>query len=117
MKIWKWEALREVVPEMPERVSKMSTVPIVWATFGIFSAGAIQMISCRDWWPRMKPGYITMTRRQNNSQWSGGIVAHPVPKNPSAKIRWKILSSIFWDQDGILFVDYLPKDQTINAEY
>ena len=24
---------------------------------------------------------------------------------------------IFWDQDGILLVDYLPKGQTINAEY
>jgi hypothetical protein len=32
----------------------------------------IQMNSCRDWWPWMKPGYITMTRRQSNNQWSGG---------------------------------------------
>jgi len=23
----------------------------------------------------------------------------------------------FWDQDGILLIDYLPKGQTINAEY
>ena len=30
--------------------------------------GAIQMISCRDWWPWTKPGYITMTRRQRNNQ-------------------------------------------------
>jgi len=29
----------------------------------------------------------------------------------------KVLASIFWDQDGILLIDYLPKDQTINAEY
>jgi len=29
----------------------------------------------------------------------------------------KILASIFWDQDGILPIGYLPKDQTINAEY
>jgi len=27
-----------------------------------------------------KPGYITMTRRQNNNQWSGGITDHPAPK-------------------------------------
>ena len=49
------------------------------------------MISCRDWWPWMKPGYITMTRRQNSNQWSGGIVAHPAPpqKISDAKIRWK----------------------------
>jgi hypothetical protein len=24
---------------------------------------------------------------------------------------------IFWDQDGVLLIDYLPKDQTIKAEY
>jgi len=29
----------------------------------------------------------------------------------------KVLTSIFWDQDGILLIDYLPKSQTINAEY
>jgi len=39
-------------------------------------------------------------------------------KIPSAKIRWKVLpASIFWDQDGILLIDYLPKGQNINAEY
>jgi len=29
----------------------------------------------------------------------------------------KFLASIFWDQDGILLIDYLPKGHTINAEY
>ena len=32
------EALRKVGPEMHERGSVTSTVPVVWATFGIFSA-------------------------------------------------------------------------------
>ena len=64
-----------------------------------------------------KPGYITMTQRQSNSQWSGSIVAHPAPKILSVKICWKIIASIFWDQDGILLIDYLPKGQTINVEY
>jgi len=44
----------------------------------------------RDWWPWTKPGYIAMTRRQSNNEWSGGIAAHPAPKIPSAKIRWNI---------------------------
>jgi len=41
------------------------------------------------------------------------------PQNiPSAKIRWKISGlDFFWDQDGILLIEYLPKGQTINAEY
>ena len=45
------------------------------------------MISCRDcdWWPWTKLGYITMTRRQRNNQWSGGKAVHPAPKNS----EWK----------------------------
>jgi hypothetical protein len=29
----------------------------------------------------------------------------------------EVLASIFWDQDGILLIHYLPKGQTSNAEY
>jgi hypothetical protein len=29
--------------------------------------------------PWKKLGYITMTRKQNNNQWSGGIADHPTP--------------------------------------
>jgi hypothetical protein len=37
---------------------------------------------------------------------------------PSAKIRWKISRhDFFWDQDGILLIDYLPKGQIISAKY
>ena len=59
-----------------------------------------------------------MTRRQSNNQWSGGIAAHPARKKFRVqKSAGKVLTSIFWDQDGILFIDYLPKGHTINAEY
>jgi hypothetical protein len=37
----------------------------------------------------MKPGYITMTRRQSNNHWSGGMAAHHAPKFSGAKICWK----------------------------
>jgi len=33
------------------------------------------------------------------------------------KSAGKFLASIFWHQDGILLIDYLPKGQTINAAY
>jgi len=76
------------------------------------------MISCRNWWPWTKPGYIAITRRQSNNQWSRGIVAHPAPKKFRVqKSAGKVLASVFWDQDSILPIDYLPKGQTINAEY
>jgi len=52
----------------------------IWNFFG-----AIQRIFCRDWWPWTKPGYITMTRRQSNNQYSGDIAAHPTPKNSECK--------------------------------
>jgi len=29
----------------------------------------------------------------------------------------KVFASIFWGQDGILLIDYLPKGQNLNAEY
>ena len=84
--------------------------------WNIFSM--IQMIFCHDWWPWTKPGYINMTRRQSNNQWSGGIAAHPTPKNSECKYPLEKFSPrFFWDQDGILLVYYLPKGQTINVEY
>ena len=33
------------------------------------------------------------------------------------KSTGKVLASIFWGQDGIVLIDYLPNGQTINAEY
>ena len=62
-----------------------------------------------------------MIRRQSKIQWNGGIAAHVAPPSPQnfrvQKPAGKVLASIFWDQDGILLNDYLPKGQTINAEY
>ena len=60
-----------------------------------------------------------MTRRQSNNQWICGIAAHPTcPKKFQVqKSSGRVLASIFCDQDGILLIDYLPKGQTINAEY
>ena len=120
MKIWtcRREVLREVSPEMPERGSKTSPVPVVGATFGIFSARSKWFHVGRDWWPWTKPDCFSVTRRQSNKQWSGGIAAHPAPKNSECKSPLeKISSRFFWDQDGILLIYYLPKSQTINAEY
>jgi hypothetical protein len=47
--------------------------------------------------------------RHNNSP--------PKKKFRVQKSAGKFLASIFWDQDGILLVYYLSKDQTINAKY
>jgi len=62
-----------------------------------------------------------MFRRESNNQWNGDIAAHSTPPPPK-KIRvqkstGKFFVWFFWDQDGILPIDYLPKVQTINAEF
>ena len=41
----------------------------------------------------------------------------PPKKFRVQKYAGKVLTSIFWDQDDILLIDYLPKGQTINVEY
>jgi len=84
MKIWtcgnspwsgSWNAWTRI-----KNVNGASRLSKVWNFFG-----PIQMISSRDWWTWKKPGYITMTRRQGNNQWSGGIAAHPRPKKSECK--------------------------------
>jgi len=79
---------------------------------------AIQMISCLDWWPQTKPGYITMTRRQSSNQWSGGIAAYPAPqKIPSAKIRWENCRLDFLGSTRHPPHWLSPESQTINVEH
>ena len=54
--------------------------------------------------------------KQQSVEWRHS--GSPRPKNFRVqKSTRKVLASIFWDKDGILLIDYLPKGQTINAEY
>jgi len=54
--------------------------------------------------------------KQQSMEWRHN--SSPCPKKFRVqKSARKFLASMFWDQDGILLIDYLPKDQTINAEY
>jgi len=54
--------------------------------------------------------------KQQSMEWrhSG---SHRPKKFRVQKSAGKVLASIFWDQDGILLIDYIPKGQTINAEF
>ena len=61
---------------------------------------------------------ITTIRRPNNSQWSSCTGAYTATKNSECKNPLENISPrFFWDQEGILLIDYLPKGQTINGEY
>jgi len=54
--------------------------------------------------------------KQQSMEWRHSGSPHP-KKFRVQKFAGKVLASIFWDQDGILLIDYLPKGQAINAEY
>jgi len=79
---------------------------------------SIQMIFCRARLVTMDDTWLYHYDPETKQQsMGGGIAAHPTPKFRVQKSAGKVLASIFWDQDGILPIDYLPKGQTINAEY
>ena len=53
--------------------------------------------------------------KQQSMERRHSVSPHP-KKFRMQKSAGKVFASIFWDHDGILLTDYLPKDQTINAE-
>ena len=54
--------------------------------------------------------------KQQSMEWRHSGSPRP-PKFRVQKSAGKFPASIFWDQDDILLINYLPKGQTINAEY
>ena len=54
--------------------------------------------------------------KQQSMEWRHSGSPRP-QKFRVQKSAGKVLASIFWDQDGIRLIDYLPKGQTINADY
>jgi len=54
--------------------------------------------------------------KQQSMEWRHSGSPHP-KKFSVQKYAGKVLALIFWNQDVILLIDYLPKGQTINMEY
>ena len=53
---------------------------------------------------------------RQSAEWAAAGQSHPKrPKTQTSEGR--VLTSIFWDVQGILFIDYLKKGRTINTEY
>ena len=84
MKIWTWGSSPQSGSwNAWTRIKNVNGASCLSNFWNFFSA--IKMISCYNWWPWTKRGYITMTRRQSNNHWSGSIAAHPAPKNSKCK--------------------------------
>ena len=108
------EALCEVGPEMPERILKTSMVSVIWANFGILLAGSKWFpVAIGDHgqnlvislWPRVKA---------TSMEWRHSSSPHP-KKFRVQKSVGKVLALIFWDQDSILLIDYVPNGQTTRS--
>jgi len=111
------EVLREVGPEMPEHGSKTSTVPVIWANLEFFWCDPNDFLSRLVTMDETWLYHYDPETKQQSMEWRHSGSPRSPQKILSAKFRGKVLASIFWDQDGILLTDYLPKCQTINAEY
>jgi len=60
--------------------------------------------------------HYDLETKQQSMEWKRS--GSPRPKKFRVqKSAAKVLVSIFLYQDGIILIDYLPKGQTINAEY
>ena len=83
------------------------------------SFGAIQIISCRARLMTMDETWLDHydpETKQHSMEWRHS--GSPRPKKFRVqKSAGIVLASNFWDQDGILFIYYLLKGRTINAEY
>lgn len=60
--------------------------------------------------------YFTPESNRQSASWTASD--EPRPQRPKTQqSAGKVMASVFWDAQGILFIDYLQKGQTINSEY
>ncbi|GBP04819.1 Mariner Mos1 transposase [Eumeta japonica] len=66
----------------------------------------------------MKPGFVNTVRNlnQESMQWTKKG-ERPPKKFKVQKSASKLMATIFWDSEGVLLIDYLPKGTTMNGQY
>jgi len=60
--------------------------------------------------------HYTPESKQQSKQWTEASCSAP-KKTRSVPSAGKVMASVFWDAEGILFIDYLEKGKTITREY
>lgn len=75
-----------------------------------------------DFWSRLittdetwLPFYLPESKEQSK-QWCG-IGDHAPLKAKTVPSAGQVMATVFWDCDGIIFIDYLKKGETINSAY
>lgn len=60
--------------------------------------------------------YYTPESKRQSAEWTA--VDEPNPKRAKTQqSAGKVMASVFWDANGIIFIDYLQKGTTINSDY
>lgn len=54
--------------------------------------------------------------KQQSKQWRKKDQEPPIKPRQVPSVE-KAMITVFWDCDGIILIDYLPQERTINAEY
>jgi len=60
--------------------------------------------------------HYTPEPKQQSKQWTEASCSAPKTTR-SVPSAGKVMASVFWDAEGILFIDYLVKGKTITGEY
>jgi histone-lysine N-methyltransferase SETMAR len=60
--------------------------------------------------------HYTPESKQQSKQWTEASCSAP-KKTRSVPSAGKVMASVLWDAEGILFIDYLEKGKTITGEY
>jgi hypothetical protein len=60
--------------------------------------------------------HYTPESKQQSKQWTEARCSVPKKKR-SVPSAGKVMASVFWDAEGISFIDYVEKGKTITREY
>jgi len=60
--------------------------------------------------------HCTSESKQQSKQWTEAGSSAP-KKTSSVPSAGKVMTLVFWDAEGILFIDYLEKGKTMTEEY
>jgi len=60
--------------------------------------------------------HYTPESKEQSKQWTEAGCSAP-KKTRSVSSAGKVMALVFWDAEGILFIDYLEKGKTVTGEY
>ena len=92
-------------------------ISVIWTEGSVFTI-LHEHLSMRKLCWKWVQCLLTVDQKTNwlSAEWTAAGESHP--KRPKIQTSaGKVLASVFWDAQAILFIDYLEKGRAINSEY